>query len=95
MPQEGDHKKKEFADLLAAHCQQEANSRPDKTFEEEIGSDGQPTSNRAQITFLRRIVPWWFMKPLKSRDGGAMRKGSANEGQVIKSLHSYVAKFSS
>ena len=47
-----------------------------------------------QITFLRRCVPRWFMKPLTSQDGSAMRKGSANEEGIIRSLKQYVYSFS-
>lgn len=47
------------------------------------------------MTFLRRAVPWWFMKPLKSNAGSAMAKGSRNEGQIINVLPRYVPDFSS
>ena len=34
------------------------------------------------------------MKPLQSKDGGAMRKGLANEDRIIKSLAKYVFEYS-
>ena len=34
------------------------------------------------------------MKPLRAQDGGAMRKGTANEEEIIKTLSKYVYAFS-
>ena len=84
-----------FAGMLAESFQNEEDRIGAEVFEEELDSRGKPVDNKAQVTLLRRIVPWWYMKPLKSKDGGVMRKGTASEDQIIKSLGRYITQFSS
>jgi hypothetical protein len=93
-PPEKEASKAHFAGMLAESFQKEEDRIGSQVFDEELDSSGNPGNNNAQVTFLRRIVPWWYMKPLKSKDGGAMRKGTANEDQIIKSLGKYITKFS-
>ena len=93
-PFEKDTTRKQFAELLATNFQREADRRKATMENQEVADDDTENNKQAQVTFLRRMVPCWYMKPLTSKTGGAMNKGSANEGQVIKVLPRYVSEFS-
>ena len=49
----------------------------------------------AQVAFLQRMVPTWFMRPFTSNASGAIEQGNANESQVIRILRKRVRKISS
>mmetsp|Transcript_56501 Transcript_56501/g.120005 ORF Transcript_56501/g.120005 Transcript_56501/m.120005 type:complete len:754 (+) Transcript_56501:1863-4124(+) len=91
-PQEKEALRKKFAGILAAHFQNAAGEREALELVNEV--DSEQDNQHAQIAFLCRNIPYWFMKPLKPKDGGALRKGSANEWPIIKSLKKYVYQFS-
>ena len=85
--------RQEFTDLLALSFQQLGADRAANN-EETNDHDADAGIAVVQVTFLQRAICWWFMKPLQSKDGGAMRKGPANENRVIKTLGKYVSEFS-
>jgi len=47
-----------------------------------------------QVAFLQRLCPQWFMKPGRSKTGGAIEQGIQNEDQVLAVLGKYVKTFS-
>ena len=83
--------RQDFADHLAHTFQQLAATHEENVNESNVSNDDE---GKAQITFLRRTMCRWFMTSLQSKDGGAMRKGLANEDRIIKSLAKYVFEYS-
>ena len=49
---------------------------------------------QAQVAFLQRMMPHWFMRPFEASAGGAAASGTANELPVIDALPYNLFKFS-
>jgi hypothetical protein len=93
LPLNKEASKAHIAGMLAAAFQKEEDRIEAEVFDEELDLQRKPMNNKIQVTLLHRIVTWWYMKPLKSKDDGATRKGTADKDQIIKSLGRYIIKF--
>ena len=49
---------------------------------------------KKQKAFLQRLMPHWFMKPFKTKDGDAIETGIHNENFVISSMKGYLRSIS-
>ena len=45
------------------------------------------------MAFLQQVCPHWFMKPGRTKTGGAIEQGIENEDQVLAVLGKYVKTF--
>eukprot|EP00984_Skeletonema_dohrnii_P032459 scaffold26691_cov108-Skeletonema_dohrnii-CCMP3373.AAC.1 len=75
--------KAEMAKRLAAKFREINNQTAARLRNEEIPEDDEVAQEVAQISFLQRMVPHWFMTPFSTKAGGAVEQGIANEDQVI------------
>ena len=82
-----------LARCLAEHFQRKAAEREAQTGTRVVADDDEENNRKAAIALLCRMVPYWFTKPLKSKAGGAIDQGSANEELVVKVLKKYLEKF--
>ena len=87
--------RKYLADALAAKFQMDANKRDEALLTADVPDDDLEANLSAQVAFLQRMVPIWFMRPFTSKSGGAIEQGNANESQVIRVLRNKVKKMSS
>eukprot|EP00984_Skeletonema_dohrnii_P028253 scaffold18176_cov75-Skeletonema_dohrnii-CCMP3373.AAC.1 len=71
---------KVLAGCLARHFQRLAEERERSMGTRVVAEDDSENNERATKALLCRMVPYWFTKPFKSKAGGAIDQGSANEG---------------
>ena len=83
-----------MAARLAAKFSQDWNDNMARLLETDVPDDDVQSNRTAQVSFLQRMVPQWFMTPFASTAGGAIEQGVANEEQVIRVLRKKVKEMS-
>ncbi|KAL7459526.1 hypothetical protein ACHAWC_011246 [Mediolabrus comicus] len=83
-----------LADCLARHFQTLAVQREQSMGRRDIPDDDMESNKTAAVTLNRRMMPYWFPKPLQKSAGGAIDQGSANEELIVRVLRSFLHKLS-
>ena len=76
----------EMAKRLGDKFMMEWHQKEAHLLESDVSDNDVETNKRAQVAFLQRMVPYWFMTPFTSVSGGAIEQGIANEDQVLRVL---------
>ena len=83
-----------MATRLAAKFREDWDKKMARLLETDVLDDDVESNMLAQISFLQRMVPQWFMTLFPSTSGGAIEQGVAKEVQIIHVLQQKVKEMS-
>ena len=83
-----------MATMIAEKFKDDWHAKMAALLNEDVADDDSAANKAAQISLLQRVVPYWFMRPFRSRDGGAVDQGVQNEGEVIRVLRRKIKELS-
>ncbi|KAL7531815.1 hypothetical protein ACHAWF_003920, partial [Thalassiosira exigua] len=86
--------KREMENRLAEKFRENMDDEQAHLLNTEVSDSDERANAIAQVAFLQRMTPQWFMRPFTAKTGGPIDQGVHNEGQVLRVFRRYLRTMS-